>query len=417
MGEEGLLERVVERGHRLAARARVKRHGGRPGGDGMTVAGVPGYVREPGPQSRAARVAGTAQPPPVKRVASPQPGGGGRTLGVPPVLDRVIQPAVLQVLPPEGDTTLAARRAGGRPGRWAHQAVAPAPQYRGEGDGGVVALDVEKCVDRVNHDTLRSGVKQRGADRRVWQRIDRDLKAGARTAAGLEATGAGPPPGGPVSPLLANLLRDGLDKALERRGHRFVCDADACPLSVTSVRAGQRVRARVPRFLERRLKWAVTAAQRAVDRPWRRTFLGFTCTGRRPTRRRVRDTALQAGQAEGRRRTFRRRGESRVRVGGDRRRDRAGGYTYVGFAEAPSRVKERDSWRRRRLRCDLWQPWDRRRDRPLRRRGVSRDLAWNTGQSAHGPWRLSRRPALAIALPGSAVDGLGVPRLPRGSPR
>ena len=281
----------------------------------------------------------------------------------------------------------------------------------------MVDLDVEKCFDRGNHDQLRSVVKKRVADRRVLQLIDRDLTAGALTAEGLEATGEGTPPGGPVSPLRAHLLLDGLDQELERRGHRFVRYADDCNIDVKSGRAGQRVLASVTRFLERRRKLAVNAAKRAVDRPWRRTFLGVTCTGRRPNRRRVSDKALKACKEEVRRRTFRTRGESLVRVVGDRRRYLAGWYTDFGCAEAPSSCKELDAWIRRRLRGYLWQPWDRRRSRQLRRRGVSRDLAWNPVKSAHGPWRLSRRPALASALPGSYFDGLGLPRLHRGSQR
>jgi hypothetical protein len=218
-----------------------------------------------------------------------------------------------------------------------------------------------------------------------------------------------------LSPLLANLLLDGLDTEVERRGHRFVRDADDGNISVKSARAGQRVLASVTRFLARRLKLAVNAAKRAVDRPWRRTFLGFTCTGQRPNRRRVSEQALKACKQEVRRLTFRTRGVSLARVVGARRQYLSGWYADVGFAEAPSRFKELDSWSRRRLRCYRWQPWGRRRYRERRRRGVSRDLAWNTVKSAHGPWRLSRSPALAIALPGRYFDGLGRPRLHRGS--
>jgi RNA-directed DNA polymerase len=260
-------------------------------------------------------------------------------------------------------------------------------------------------------------VQQRVADRRVWPRIDRDLKAGALTDEGLEATGEGTPHGGPWSPWRAKLWLDGLDTELERRGQRCVRDADDGPIDVQSVRAGQRVRASVTRCLARRLKLAVKAATRAVDRPWRRTFLGFTVTGRRPHRRRVSDQALKACQEEGRRRTCRPRGESRVRVVGDRRRDLEGWYTAFGVAEAPSSCQELDSWMRRRWRGYGWKQWDRRRSRQRRRRGVSRDLAWNTVKTAQGPWRISRSPALAIALPGSSFDGLGWPRLPRGAHR
>jgi RNA-directed DNA polymerase len=417
VGAERGMERVVERGNLLAALRRVKRNGGSPGIDGMTVEELPGYLREQWPQLREALLAGTYRPQPVKRVEIPKPGGGVRKLGIPTVLDRFIQQAILQVLQPAWDHTFSDGSYGFRPGRSAHQAIVQAQRYLGEGYSWVVDLDLEKFFDRVNHDKLMSLVKQRVADRRVLQLIDRYLKAGALTDEGLEATVEGTPQGGPLSPLLANLLLDGLDKELERRGHRFVRYADDCNIYVKSARAGQRVLTSVTRFLARRLKLTVNAAKSAVDRPWRRTFLGFTFTGHRPNRRRVSEKALKACKQEVRRLTSRTRGVSLARVGGDLRQYLDGWYAYFGFAEAPSSFKELDSWIRRRLRCYRWKQWGRRRYRELRRRGVSRDLAWNTVKSAHGPWRISRSPALAIALPGSYFDGLGLPRLHRGAPR
>lgn len=417
MGEEGWREGVVERGNLFAALRRVKRHAGSPGIDGMTVEEVPGYLREHWPRIRAALVAGTYRPQPVKRVEIPKPGGGVRKLGVPTVLDRCIQQAGRQVRQPEWDQTVSASSYGFRPKRSAHQAVAPAQRYLGEGHGWVVDLDLAKCFDRVNHDTLRSLVKERITARRVWPLIDRDRKVGALTDEGLEASVEGTPQGGPLSPVLANLLLDGLDQALAHRGHRFVRDAEDCHIDVKSVRAGQRVRARVTRFLARQLTLRVKAAKRAVDRPWRRTFLGFTVTGHRPNRRRVSAKALKACKQEVRRLTARTRGVAVGRVVGDLRRYLDGWYAYFGFTEAPSCVKELDAWIRRRLRCYHWQQWGRRRYRERRRRGVSRDLAWTTVKSAHGPWRLSRSPALAIALPGRYGEGLGLPRLHQRSRR
>jgi RNA-directed DNA polymerase len=417
VGVEGLMERVVERGNLLAALRRVKQNGGSPGIDGMTVEELPGYLCEHWLQIREALLAGTYRPQPVKRVEIPKPGGGVRKLGIPTVLDRFLQQAMLQVLQPEWDTTFSDGSYGFRPGRSAHQAIARAQRYVSAGYSWVVDLDVEKFFDRVNHDKLMSLVKGRVADRRVLQLIDRYLKAGALTDAGLEATGEGTPQGGPLSPVLANLLLDGLDKELERRGHRFVRYADDCNIYVKSVQAGQRVLASVTRFLERRLKLRVNEAKSAVDRPWRRTFLGFTFTGHRPNRRRVSEKALRAFKQEGRRLTSRTRGVALGQVLRDLRRYLEGWYGYFGFAEAQSGFKELDSWLRRRLRCYQWKQWGRRRYRELRRRGISRELAWNTVRSAHGPWRLSRSPALAIALPGSYFDGLGLPRLQRGSHR
>lgn len=417
VGAEQVMERVVERANLLAALKRVQRNGGSPGIDGMTVEELPGYLREQWPQIRAALLAGMYRPQPVKRVEIPKPGGGVRKLGIPTVLDRFIQQAVLQVLQPEWDQTFSESSYGFRPGRSAHQAIAQAQRYLGEGYGWVVDLDLEKFFDRVNHDKLISLVKERVADRRVLQLIDRYLKAGALTDAGLEATVEGTPQGGPLSPLLANLLLDGLDKELEGRGHRFVRYADDCNVYVKSARAGQRVLASVTRFLARRLKLAVNVAKSAVDRPWRRTFLGFTFTGHRPNRRRVSEKALKACKQAVRQLTSRTRGVSLGRVVADLRRYLTGWSAYFSFAEAGSTFKELDSWIRRRLRCYVWKQWGRRRYRELRRRGVSRDLAWNTVKSAHGPWRVSRSPALAIALPGGYFAGLGLPRLHPRSPR
>jgi RNA-directed DNA polymerase len=320
---------------------------------------------------------------------------------------------LLQVLQRAWDPTFSEYSYGFRPGRSAHQAVARAQQYLAEGYEWVVDLDLEKFFDRVNHDKLMSLVKGRVSDRRVLQLIDRYLKAGALTGDHLEATIEGTPQGGPLSPLLANLLLDGLDKELERRGHRFVRYADDSNIYVKSARAGARVFASITRFLDRQLKLPVNQAKSAVARPWQRTFLGFSFTRQHPHRRRVSAKALQALKDEIRHRTFRTRGVTLAQVVQDLRRYLEGWHAYFGFAEVPSPLKEVDSWIRRRLRCYVWKQWGRRRYRELRNRGVSQELAWNTSKSAHGPWRLSRSPALAIALPGRYFDRIGVPRLHR----
>lgn len=406
----GLMEQVVERSILSAALARVRRNGGSPGMDGMTVEALPGYLKVHWPQIREALLSGVYEPQPVKRVQIPKPGGGDRTLGIPTVLDRFIQQALLQVLQPTWDGTFSEASYGFRPERSAHQALAQAQRYLKLGYSWVVDLDLEKFFDRVNHDKLLSLVKGRVTDRRVLRLIDRALKAGALTGEGVEATIEGTPQGGPLSPLLANLLLDGLDKELERRGHRFVRYADDCNIYVKSARAGERVRASVTRFIERRLKLSVNMAKSAVDRPWRRTFLGFSFTAGQPNRRKVSDGALETFKQQTRRMTCRTRGVSLPWVVRDIRQYLQGWYAYFGYAEATSAFKELDSWVRRRLRCYVWKQWGRRGYRELINRGVSRDLAWNTCKSAHGPWRLSRSPALAYALPGGYFDGLGVPR-------
>lgn len=272
---------------------------------------------------------------------------------------------------------------------------------------------IEKFFDRVNHDKLMSLVRARVSDRRVLKLIRRYLEAGAMTSDGIEATLEGTPQGGPLSPLLANLLLDGLDRELEKRRHRFVRYADDCNIYVRSKRAGERVMVSVTRFLKRTLKLSVNPAKSAVDRPWRRSILSFSFTSWRPNRRTVSAKALKRCKEEVRQRTQRTRGVTPQTVVDDLRKYLTGWYEYFGFAEAQSVLKEVDSWIRRRLRCYQWKQWGRRRYRELIKRGVSRELAWNTCKSAHGPWRLSRSPALAFALPARYFEELGLPRLYR----
>jgi len=280
VGDGGLMERVVERSNLLAALRRVRSNGGSPGVDGMTVEALPHYLRRKWPKIREQLLSGTYRPHPVRRVKIPKPGGGVRKLGIPTVLDRFIQQALLQALQRDWDKTFSEQSFGFRPNRSAWQAVAQAQRYLRAGYSWVVDLDLEQFFDRVNHDQLMSRVRKRVSDRRILKLIDRYLKAGALTSEGWEATPEGTPQGGPLSPLLANLLLDGLDKELERRGHRFVRYADDCNIYVRSARAGKRVLASLTRYLERRLKLAVNEAKSAVDRPWRRTFLGFSFTWR-----------------------------------------------------------------------------------------------------------------------------------------
>jgi RNA-directed DNA polymerase len=238
------MERVVGRANLWAALARVKRNGGSPGMDGMPGEELPGDLKVHWPEIREALLAGRYQPQPVKRVEIPKPEGGVRKLGMPTVLDRFIQHALLQVLQPAWDGTCSDGSYGFRPGRSAHQAMAQAQRHLETGDSWVVDLDLEKFFDRVNHDKLMSRVKEQVMDRRVLKLIDRYLKAGALTGDGFEATPEGTPQGGPLSPLLANLLLDEVDQELEKRGHRFVRYADDGNIYVRSARAGARVLAR-----------------------------------------------------------------------------------------------------------------------------------------------------------------------------
>ncbi len=408
--EVQLMERVVDYDNMVKAYKKVKSNGGSPGVDGMTVQELGPYLREHWPEVRETLLAGTYEPQPVKRVNIPKPGGGTRKLGVPTALDRLIQQAVLQVLQPQWDPTFSKWSFGFRPGRSARQALRCAQKHLRSGYRHVVDMDLEKFFDRVNHDKLMGEIAKRVSDKRLLALIRRFLKAGALDHDALHETVEGTPQGGPLSPLLSNLLLDGLDRELERRGHRFARYADDCNIYVRSLRAGQRVLASISRYLSTKLKLKVNEAKSAVGRPWERKFLGFSFT-RRGFKLCVSEAAEKRFKAKIREITGRTRGRSIRQVVRELREYLLGWKGYFGLCEVSSRFKELDSWIRRRLRCYHWKQWGRRGYKELRKRGVSRQLAWNTAKSAHGPWRLSRSPALAFALTGRYFDRLGVPRL------
>lgn len=254
-------------------------------------------------------------------------------------------------------------------------------------------------------------------DRRVVSVIPRFLQAGGLTLAGsVEPTAEGTPQGGPLSPLRANLLLDARDKELEERGHRFARSADEAHMDVRSRQAGARVMARVTRLLERKLRRKGNEATRAVDRPWHRKFLGFTCTRRQPTRRQGSEKAVQAFKAQVREITSRTRGRTIRQIVQELRQVILGGRAFCGFAEGRSPRRDLDKWIRRRRRSDHGKPWGRKRYRELRKRGVGRQWAWNTVKSAHGPWRLRQSPALVIALPQRSFTARGRPSLSEGGP-
>ena len=407
--EEQLMEKVVERGNLLTAFRNVKRNGGSPGIDGMTVKELPEYLKRRWPKIRRQLLSGTYVPLPVRRVEIPKPGGGIRQLGIPTVLDRFIQQALLQVLQQDWDTTFSESSYGFRPKRSAHQAIKQSQKYLKKGYQWVVDMDLEKFFDRVNHDKLMSEVRRRVSDRRVNVLIRRLLRSGVEHEGKLLITEMGTPQGGPLSPLLANLMLDGLDRELERRGHRFVRYADDCNIYVKSKRAGLRVLRSISRFLSSHLKLSVNEAKSAVDRPWRRQFLGFTFSSR--LNRRISSKSIKRFKNRIREITCRVRGRRIELIAKELRRFMLGWQGYFNFTEVRYILRELDSWVKRRLRCYLWKQWGRRGYRELLKRGVSRDLAWNTAKSAHGPWRLSRSPGLAFALPAKYFTSLGLPRL------
>jgi RNA-directed DNA polymerase len=407
--EEQLMEEVVGRENLLTALRNVKRNGGSPGIDGMTVEELPEHLKRKWPKIRRQLTDGTYVPSPVKRVEISKPGGGIRHLGIPTVLDRFIQQALLQVLQQDWDGTFSDASYGFRPKRSAHQAMKRSQRYLTEGYLWVVDMDLEKFFDRVNHDKVMSEVMKRVSDKRVSNLIHRFLRSGIEHEGRLMKPEMGTPQGGPLSPLLANLMLDNLDRELERRGHRFVRYADDCNIYVKSRRAGIRVLKSISRFLAKRLKLSVNEAKSAVDRPWRREFLGFTFSSK--LNRRISEKSIKRFKERVREITCRVRGRRIEVIVKELRRYMLGWQAYFNFTQVRHVLRELDSWVKRRLRCYLWKQWGRRGYRELKKLGVSRDLAWNTAKSAHGPWRLSRSPGLAFALPAKYFAAMGLPRL------
>ena len=411
-----LMEQVCERRNMKKALARVQSNAGAPGVDGMTVFELPEYLREHWPTLKSQLLEGTYRPQPVRRVEIPKPGGGKRMLGIPTALDRLIQQAVLQVLQPLWDSTFSDHSYGFRPGRKAHQAVARAQGYVGEGHRWVVDIDLESFFDRVNHDRLMARMAERVEDKRLLKLTRAFLTAGVMEGGLVRPLDEGTPQGGPLSPLLSNLVLDELDRELEQRGHRFVRYADDCNIYVRSERAGQRVMETITRFIERRLRLKVNASKSAVGRPWERKFLGFVFSQHKEPKRRVSRKAREKFKRKVRELTDRGHSMSMERRVRELNRYLRGWVGYFGYAHNAMLFRDWDSWIRRRLRAVYWKQWKRGRRRyaELRHLGVGRALAAQTAGSAHAYWRISRSPALSYALPGSFFTSLGLLRLTDG---
>jgi len=349
----------------------------------------------------------------VRRVEIPKPDGGMRKLGIPTVLDRLIQQAVMQVLQRRWDPTFSEHSHGFRPKRSAHQAVAKAQQYIAAGDHWVVDLDLEKFFDRVNHDRLMTALARRVTDKRVLRLIGAFLKVGVMEEGLVSPAEEGTPQGGPLSPLLSNIVLDELDRELERRKHRFVRYADDCNIYVRSEHAGRRVMSSVTRFLARRLKLKVNEAKSAVARPTERKFLGFSFSNNKEPKRRIAPKALLRCKEKIRELTRRTRGISLPQTAKELAAYLRGWKSYFGFCQTPSLLQALDEWIRRRLRSMIWKQWKHGKQRyaKLRQLGVGKDLAAQTAGSPHGPWHLAKSPALSYALPIAYFDSLGLPRL------
>ena len=404
------MEAVVERENLKTALAQVKRNKGAAGLDGMSVDSLPTYLKEHWPTIRAQLLDGTYKPQPVRRVEIPKASGGVRLLGIPTVLDRLIQQAVMQVLQADWDPTFSETSFGFRPKHSAHQAVERAQGYIASGYAVVVDIDLEKFFDRVNHDVLMGLIAKRVADKRLLKLIRGFLIAGVMEGGLVSPTEEGTPQGGPLSPLLSNLMLDVLDKELEKRGHRFVRYADDCNIYVRSQRAGERVMAGIERFLAKRLRLKVNKAKSAVAKPSVRKFLGFSFTGGNEPRRRIAPQALARFKARVRELTRRTCGRSLAQIVKELSVYLTGWRGYFGFCQTPSVLRGLDEWLRRRLRAIAWKQWKRGNTRfaELRRRGVGRELAAQTAGSPHGPWRLGNSPAPKIAMPNRFFASLGL---------
>jgi len=409
-----IMEEVCERDNLREAFQRVRSNKGSAGVDGMTIDDLSAYLKEHWPVIREQLLSGTYEPQPVRRVEIPKPDGGGvRKLGIPTVLDRFVQQAVMQVLQRQWDPTFSQHSYGFRPGRSAHQAVAQAQQYIVAGYGWVVDLDLEKFFDRVNHDKLMGQIANRVEDKRLLKLIRAFLNAGVMENGLVSPSVEGTPQGGPLSPLLSNLVLDELDRELERRGHRFVRYADDSNIYVRSERAGQRVMESITHFITHKLKLKVNESKSAVARPQERKFLGFSFTAGPEVKRVIAPKALERFKQRIREITRKVKGVSIKTTMEELASYMRGWRGYFGFCETPEVLIALTRWVRLRLRAALWRQWKtpRRRRAELIALGVTERLASNTAGSGRGPWHLARSKALSVGLSNAYFRSLGLPSL------
>ena len=409
---EGLrqMDAVVERDNLWRAYERVMRNKGAAGVDGLTVFEFKAWLQQHWPSVRAALLAGDYMPTAIRKVEIPKPNGGVRTLGIPTVLDRLIQQALLQVLQPEFEPEFSEHSYGFRPGRNAWQAVQRAQSYIREGRRWVVDLDLEKFFDRVNHDILMSRIARKVKDERVLKLVRRYLEAGMMSDGIVSARTEGTPQGGPLSPLLSNILLTDLDRELERRGHRFCRYADDCNIYVRSEAAGQHAMDAITDYLECKLKLRVNREKSAVARPWARKFLGYSFTWHKQVRLKIADSSLK-------------RLKDRVReiVVGNASRNLAatvnelnsmlrGWTSYFRLTEVKGVLQDLDGWIRRKLRCLLWRQWKRpaTRNKRLQARGLDEQRAWKSASNGRGPWWNAGASHMNAAYPKRFFDVLGL---------
>ena len=405
-----LMEAVVERGNLKLAYQRVVENKGAAGVDQLAVSELKEHLKRHWPTIRARLLTGAYQPQPVRSVDIPKPQGGVRTLGIPTVVDRLIQQALHQVLQPMFEPTFADASYGFRPGRNAHQALRQARQYVAQGKRWVVDMDLEKFFDRVNHDLLMSKLAVKIGDARVLTLIRRYLEAGMMADGLVQPRTEGTPQGGPLSPLLSNILLTDLDRELERRGHAFCRYADDCNIYVASERAGRELLQRLTHFLAERLKLKVNAAKSAVARPWRRRFLGYSVTWHRQPKLRIAASSIE-----------RLTDKVKVLLRGARGRSLGttiqtlnpllrGWAAYFKLTQTKRPLEDRDGWIRHKLRCILWRQWKRSytRARNLMQRGLTAERAWRSATNGRGPWWNAGASHMHAAFPKSWFDYLGL---------
>jgi RNA-directed DNA polymerase len=395
----------------LRALAAVERNAGAAGVDGVRTVELRAYLRQHWSQTKTSLLGGRYQPLPVRRVDIPKPGGGTRMLGIPTVLDRLIQQAIHQVLSPVWEGSFSESSYGFRPGRGTRQAVKAAQHHVQSGKRWVVDMDLEKFFDRVNHDVLMARVARKVTDKRLLGLIRRYLQSGALVGGLMEARAEGTPQGGPLSPLLSNILLDDLDKELEGRGHAFCRYADDCNIYVRTQRAGERVMASVSRFLQERRRLKVNAAKSAVERPWKRKFLGYSLTSHVQAKLKVAPESVRRLRAKVKERFRAGRGRN---LGKFIREDLnpllRGWANYFGLAEVKGVFEELDGWVRRRLRCVQWRQWKRGKTRyeRLRKLGFADERARQSARNGRGPWWNAGASHLNAALPAGHWQRLGL---------
>jgi RNA-directed DNA polymerase len=398
-----LMPRIVSRENMLTAWQAVKRNGGAAGIDNMSVETLPTWLKAHWEQTKAELLTGRYRPRAVRRVDIPKLGGGSRMLGIPTVLDRLIQQAIHQVLSPLWDPEFSDHSHGFRPGRSAHHAVKAAQCHVEAGHRWVVDIDLEKFFDRVNHDILMSRLARKIRDKTLLRLIRRYLEAGMMNQGIIEPRTEGTPQGGPLSPLLSNILLDELDKELERRGHRFERYADDCNIYVKSKAAGERVLSSVTKFVEKKLKLRVNAAKSAVDRPWNRKFLGYSMTSHRKPKLKAAAQSVARLKDKVRKLWRQSRGRNLGRfIREDLNPVLRGWATYYRLSGVKVIFEELDAWVRRKLRCSQWRQWKRGRTRmkELRKLGLDTERARASAFNGRGPWWNAKASHMNAALPG-----------------